>query len=124
MSLRFCLTEEVGQQLVPCFCEHTLRMELHSLKVGVVAMAQSHDRSILQPGSDFKAVRKGVAFSNQAVIAGRGKGLGKPGEDAFPAMLHRGCFPMHQFAGSHNASAVRLRSGLMPEADAKGWNGG
>ena len=77
MSLGFCLTQEVGQQLVPCFCEHALRMELHPLQMGVVAMAQPHDRSILEPGGDFKALRKRVSFRNQAVITGRGKGLGE-----------------------------------------------
>ena len=49
MSLGFCLTQEVGQQLVPCFCEHTFRMELHPLQMGVVAMAQPHDRSVFEP---------------------------------------------------------------------------
>ena len=89
LSLGFCLAQEVGQQLVPCFCEHALRMELHPLQMGVVAMAQPHDRSILEPGGDFKALRKGFPFSNQAVISGRGQGLGKPGKDAFTAMLNR-----------------------------------
>ena len=118
------MTQEVGQQLVPCFCEHALRMELHPLQMGVVAMAQPHDRSILEPGGDFKALRKRVSFSNQAVIPGRSKGLGESGEDACTAMLNRGCFPVHQFTGSDNASAVGLCERLMSEADAKGWDGG
>ena len=95
MSLRFCLAQEVGKQLVPRFCEHTLWMELHSLQMGVVAMAEPHDRAVFQPSGDLQALREGGSFRNQAVISRSGEGLGKSSEDAFTAMLHGRRFPMH-----------------------------
>jgi hypothetical protein len=39
MSPALYLKQKVGKQLVTGFCEHTFRVELHSLQMGIVAMA-------------------------------------------------------------------------------------
>ena len=53
---RCCLGEEIAQQLVAVLGEHALGVELHPLEVRIVAMAQAHDRAVLEPGGDLQAV--------------------------------------------------------------------
>ena len=89
LNAPFRQSQEVGQQLVAGFRQHTFRVELHTLEMGVMPVTQSHHGVVLQPGGDFQAVGKTSAISDQAVISGRREWLGQACEDAFAPMQHR-----------------------------------
>ena len=83
------VAEEIGQQLMTGIGEHALRVELHPLHMGVLAVPEPHDRAVLEPGRDFEAVGQRLPFGDQGVIAGRRERLRQPGKDPFSFMQNR-----------------------------------
>ena len=88
-ALTRCFLQEIGEQLVPGVCEHTLRMELHPLHVGIVPMPQTHHHAVGKPRGDFEAIRQAVSICHQAVITGGCEGLGEACKHSFTVMQNR-----------------------------------
>ena len=74
---------------------------------------------IVSPGGDFETFRHAFALDHQRMIAGRGKRLRQPFEDARGVMMDRRGLAMHQRSGVDNPSAERLANGLMPQANSE-----
>ena len=55
----------------------------------MLPVPQAHDRAVLEPGGHLEAVRQGVAFGDQGVVAGGRQRLGQSREHAVALVQHR-----------------------------------
>jgi len=74
-------------------------MELNTLQL-IFPVFHAHDRAIIGPGSDLKAIREFLTFYFQRMITDRGEGSGNPLKtpyyrgctvDDFPCMITGAC---------------------------------
>ena len=85
---------------------------------------QAHDLAFFGPGGDFEAIRQGLAFDDERVIAGGLERTRHAGEDALAGMMDRRGLAVHQAVGADDIAAVDLADGLVAEADAEDRRGG
>jgi hypothetical protein len=85
----------------------------------VRAVAQAHDRAVLQPGGDFQAGGQRGAFDDQRMIARGLEGRGQAAEHALSLVVHGAHLAVHDLAGAHHLAAEGLADGLVAEAHAQ-----
>ena len=118
------LAQKVGQQRMTLLGEHAFGVELHPLNVGEIAVAQAHDRAVVEPGGDLEAVGQRLALGDQAVVSGGGERVGQTLKHALAAVVHRRGFAVHQLLCPHHLAAIYLGDRLVAQAHAQGGDGG
>src|SRR6266853_4389699 len=113
--------KEVRQQRVTMLGQYRFRMKLNALD-RKLAMTHAHDLAVVAFRRDLQALRDAATFDHQRMIAGRGKRIGEPFEDAFAPMGDRRQLAMHHAAGTDDTPTERLADRLVPEAYAEDGN--
>lgn len=98
--------------------ENALRVELDPLG-WMLSMSNTHDFSVVAPGSYLKALGQARFIHHERVIAGGEERGGESRKYARTGVLHRGGLPVHDLGGPDNRSSKDLAYGLMSQADAE-----
>ena len=88
------LDDKIRQQLLPVLGQYRFRMKLYAGH-RKTSMPQSHDDTVIRPGSHFQAVRQTVGRHNQRVIAGGCERILEPGENRSSIVKYLAGLAMH-----------------------------
>jgi len=90
----------------------------------VLAVAQTHDRAVLQPGGDFQLGRQSGAVDHEGVIPGGLEGRGQAAEDACPGMVHGAHLAMDDLVAANAEEGDARRGGGPGQGQADPGGGG
>src|SRR3990170_1162958 len=95
-----------------------LGMELHAMH-GIARVLEAHDYAICRLRGDFERFRQACALDHERMVARGGEVLRDAGEDALAGVMHLRQLAMHEARRAHDAAAIDLADGLVPEAHAE-----
>ena len=110
--------EKILQELLAGVGEDGFGVELDAFD-GVLAVAETHDDSVIGLSGDRKAARKSAAFDDQRMVARGGEGVRELAKDIFVVVMDLAGFAVEKFRSTYDFPAEGNANGLMAQADSQ-----